>query len=401
VDDTDKRAQYRLLEALLRDLGSSDEKKASLACSKLMAKSEPFLRGYFYTMLNHEDLEDVLQQTRINIWNARQVVSRLTAAAWPNYVRNVAHNCARDLWRKQSQDGPKLEEAIQMSKEHDREAVERFMAALTQDDSLASFLHSADRLWLGLSDGVSAQIHRRQVLAAQFYYLDDEPLPEIVALLPPAPGESRLTPTVLQEWLTHPGVIRALAYHQLLYTSDRLAWYLLGKHGPVNLVELDALTGAACGLGAPVTPEVAVILWRYRYGMRPDDILARKDCPLDREQLKSLLVILEGRVPFNFAMETLTCRLNQKLGTDQGAQILGTAGLWQRLAFQYHYVLGPMPLTDICARLTAPAQQVGYKITQSNVNMWLSGKRMITSLARFIAHQPDQQSYQQGETNHD
>jgi DNA-directed RNA polymerase specialized sigma24 family protein len=394
VDEHEKQELYRRLESLLRDLAACDERKAGVACTRLMAKSDPYLRLDLRHLVAYDDLDDVLQTTALKIWSARMGVGKLPVRAWPNFVRKVARNCAYDMGRKRKQADLHFRNALQLLVEQERQEVERFMGTITWDDNTDAFVHYADLLWLGLPITLTAQTLRRLVLAAQLHYLDGEPLAEIGELLPPCPGEPPLTEADLQRWLTDPGIIRALAYRQLFFTPDRLAWHLLGRRGPVDIAELNALSGAACGLGTPLSPEVTIILWRYRFGLRLEEILIRKDCPLNSEQLIPLLASLDERVPFNCVMKRLLDRLTTALGAQRATQILETTGLWQRLAFQYQYVIGPMSLPDICARLQEPAQQVGYDITLSNLNMWLSGKRLARRLARFIVQH-------QGETSHE
>jgi hypothetical protein len=259
-------------------------------------------------------------------------------------------------------------------------------------DGPQRLLDHADTLWLGLDPALSRAVHRRQVLAAQLCYLHQTPRSEILELLPSSPGEAPLTRAALDAWLSDEGVIRALAYHELFYSNDRLAWHLLGHTDPVQPHALDVLSalagGRECDGGEGVTPEISIILWRYRYGLKPEEILRRKDCPCDSQELDTLLASLGRRLPFTNRMVDLLTRLTPTLGTERTLTLLGTPGLWQRLAFQYYYG-EDLTLHEVCERLVGPAQQVGYGIHSANLNVWLSGKqaRLISRLVKYCARQ--------------
>jgi hypothetical protein len=61
--------------------------------------------------------------------------------------------------------------------------------------------------------------------------------------------------------------------------------------------------------------------------------------------------------------------------------VLGTSGLWQRLAFQYRYQ-DELTHRDIQDRTDPPASLVAYSITLGMLNVWLSNGRLLTQLAR-------------------
>jgi DNA-directed RNA polymerase specialized sigma24 family protein len=377
---------------LLSDLRGDDERRADRALTQLRTRSISGLRSYLYrcNIKNSDLIEDLIQDAFMKVWLNRKKFAIPTYQAWISSLHTIALRCYVDSWRKQQQEKRKFDELVSRVPDRDLRSVVAFLQRLYEADGPEYFLGQADELWLGVDGELPIETRRMQALAAQLYYLDDWSCSEIVEAFRARPGACRLTERMLEASLKHPGVIRALAFNELYFSNDRLVWHLLGMSEPVEPKRLADLSRAACADGShartdrQLSAEATVILWRYRHAMKPEDILRRKDCPCSEEHLFSLLASLTPRLPFNSCMTTLLTGLTPHLGADQTRNLLAYSGLWQRLAFQYYYG-EELARNDVCIRLEEPAAQVGYTVNTGNLNVWLSGKRLIQ---RLVKHCP-------------
>ncbi|HZT41687.1 MAG TPA: sigma factor [Chthonomonadaceae bacterium] len=373
-----------------------DEDLARKAYGSLCESGRRFLRAYLRDKLrhrcDHDDLiEDAVQDAFIKIWRLRESFTNQGVAAWYAYLKRVADTCCTDILRGKRPDIPLPTYRDEEAPRHELVVVDKIMEQILAAIQAGRLTHLADTLWLELDPALSEDTHVRQLLAAQLTYLDGAPWQEVLDMLGASlPGEDPLTRETLDAWLAHPGVLRYVAYNELYYANDRLAGALLGLGNGVASEALDALmrqaldsTPADEAPGGWNWPEVAVILWRYRNALLLEQIVQRSDCPLTRPQIKALLVRTGAHLPFNKKMADLLAGLGRAPGIPARA-VLGTPGLWKRLAFQYCYT-DDLPHRDIQERTQPAAERVGYTITLAALNGWLSQGRLIRQLAHYGA----------------
>lgn len=367
----------------------SDDGAARQAFDYLFERGRRFLFAYFrntYPELRarNDHIEDIIQEIFVRIWGVRSKFQNRGVAAWYTYLKRIAENCRVDMRPIE----------VTLPEDGDPEPRQRIEGG-TLDELLRRLLvalkagklhHLANVIWLGLDPALPARTHERQLLGAQYYYLDGLPWHEIQDMLPPVdPEEPPLTRERLDTWLAHPGVLRYLAYTELYYSNDRLAGCLLGLGDSDNASTLDMLLRQATtlpeeqpGPGGWTWPEIAILLLRYRYALLNEQILLRVDGGCTQQQLRALFVRSAARLPFNDIMATLLARLSRAPAVP-GKAILGTSDLWKRLAFQYCYH-EELPHRDIQERLQPAAQQVGFTVTLPMLNGWLSQCRLLERL---------------------
>jgi DNA-directed RNA polymerase specialized sigma24 family protein len=324
-----------------------------------------------------DDQQDVIHNAFLKIWNARARFQNKGVPAWRAYVKMTAHRCFIDQLReKQRLPMIEGEDDWDLSQVSDDEmpTVASIINRLLGNE----LFHFANVLWLGLDPALSEDVHNRQLLAAQLYYLDGDSWEQVCDTLP------SLTRETLDEWLSHAGVIRYLTYQELYFSNESLARHLLGAPS----ADLDELMRQATAAASETPPppgwtweEVKVILWRYRNGLTIDQILQRLDCPYHREGLRTLLVRLTALLPFSSQMAGVLSALDRAPSID-APSTLGGRGLWQRLAFQYRY-WDDIAHRDVQERTQPAAERVGYEVKLDVLNVWLSNGRLLKQLTEF------------------
>jgi len=365
--------------AALEIFAGADEDAAWQAWERLRALSRRYLEKCLRDWGCHspDDQQDVIHNAFLKVWNARARFQNRGVAAWRAYVKMIAHRCFIDQLRERQRlpmvEGEEEEDWSQVSDEEMPTVVSLINRLLGNE-----LFHFASVLWLGLDPALPEEVHHRQLLAAQLYYLDGDSWEQVCDTLP------SLTRETLDEWLSHPGVIRYLTYQELYYSNESLARHLLNAPA----ADLDELMRQATRAASEVAPppgwtweEVKVILWRYRNGLLMEQILQRLDCPYPREDLRALLDRLTGLLPFSSQMAKVLSALDRAPGLDAPA-VLGGRSLWQRLAFQYRY-WDDLAHRDIQERTQPSAGQVGYEVKLDVLNVWLSNGRLLRQLAEF------------------
>ncbi|MDW8366093.1 MAG: sigma factor [Abditibacteriales bacterium] len=360
---------------------SAEEDAAWRAWERLRTLSQRYLWKCLreWGCYNPDDQQDVIHNAFLRIWNARTRFQNKGVAAWRAYVKMTAHRCFVDQWREK-QRVPLVEgeegEDWDWSQVRDEEMPD--VVSLINSLLGNELFHCANVLWLGLDPTLPAEVHHRQLLAAQLYYLDGDSWEQVCDTLP------SLTRETLDAWLSHAGVIRYLAYQEIYYSNESLARHLLGAPA----ADLDELMRQATYAASEAQPPpgwtwdaVKVILWRYRNGLTVDQILQRLDCPYSREDLQALLDRLTALLPFSSQMVRVLSALDRAPGLD-ARSVLGGRGLWQRLVFQYRYG-DDLPHRDIQERTQPAAEHVGYEVRLDVLNVWLSGGRLLRQLAEF------------------
>lgn len=372
------------LDQALHLLADANEETARAAWEHLWKVSRPYLLRYLSAWLhNPDDREDVAQDCFLRIWAFRDRFHSQGEQAWFAFIRRTAYRCMIDMRRRLVQETLSLDDIDEPEATYIADTADSLAAAM-----LAKELYlAADILWLGLDTHIPPPMHQVHLLAAQLYYLHGKPWQEVVRLL--LPVGVRLDRNTLDAWLTHPGVLRHLFYSALYYSNDRLTGYLLQIPEPFDEKKIDEVMRyfSHSDVSTPPPPGVTtweeawLILWRYRYGLQPDKICQRVDCPFTVEEMQVLLARLQQRMPFRQQMAQLLERFDQIPGVDLTDVVCG-AGLWQRLALQYCYHDG-LAHVDIYERMFPAAECAGYHLTMGMLNVWLSNGRLVQRLARF------------------
>jgi len=368
-------------EALER-LAGADETSARVAFESLCPRARRFLHASLRDKGADPDTrEDVIQETLSRVWRARSRYRNEGPGAWYALLRLTAHRCYLDHL---SARGATVELSLEEPPPEELRVVDEMMEQVSTAVRSGELQDAADELWLGTRAGPDGS---RRLLAAQLYYLDGEPWDRILRLLGHGVhGEPPVTRKLLDDWLTDPATLRALAFRTLHYSNERLSAELL------SLAEEDARLAELMRRAAAEAPEedsglgwtwgeVRVILWRYRYALLVEQILARGDCAHDAEKLEELLVRTRALLPFSREMDGLLAQLERVPGMD-ARRTLAAPGLWQRLAFQYRYA-DELPHRDVGERIEPAAERAGYRVTAAMLNVWLAGRRL---LGRFIEH---------------
>lgn len=370
----DRDAFERLCERARRALRSYLQKKSAFALGLLSA----------------EDREDLIQTVLLKIWG--RPFSNRGVAAWYQYLQKTADFTYVDMVRARRKETPVEEPEERRETDEALQAAEELIESLHQAMLQGSLQEQADLELLGLDSSLTPAQRTRLLLLAQYVYLDGLTWEEIETLLPPAaPGETTLTRETADEWLPHAGTLRSLAYHELYYSNDALTCHLLGWEEGRRSGALDACERMACAAltGDPPTDpppagwtwqEVALLFWRYRHALHLEQITQRQDCPFSPEEIQTILVRTASLLPFKKRMQKLLTCL-RRANVRSAPEILGMPGLWQRLAFQYRYA-DDLPLRDIQERTAPAAETVNYEVKLTNLNVWLSGGRLLRRVAR-------------------
>lgn len=368
------------LEEALRDFAGADESRKDAAFGLLCATSRARLHHRLRRCLpDHQDREDVIQVTFLQIWEMRTQFVDRGLGAWHTYLYRALWNTAIDMLRRRKPHLSIWELAAGQP--------EAAPASLPDPADLRRLYQIANLIWLQLNPDLPPDLHDRQLLAARLHYLESVPWEELLMLLPPYPGQQPLTRATLDDWLEHPGVLRYLAFDTLYCTGAELTAHLLGVPDACG-----ATFARWMRLSRQDEPEepapadldwrtVRVVLQRFYYGLSVDAIVERSDPPLSEGFVQEISDRFTAQFPFSHQMQTL-CTALRRLPGQKGIGCLAEPGLWQRLAFQYRYA-EDLPMRDVRERIVAPAQVVGYKITPAMIQMWFSSERL---LKRFMKH---------------
>lgn len=378
-----------------RNLCGADARLAERAFAFLQNRYLPVLHGYLrHTgVANRDDRDDLISSTFYKLWSYRENVVFANETAGRSYLYTIASRCLIDSVRVHSRTRTVSHETLQGTPEEPA-AEDSPEAQVCAKIVMAQLVTAANCLWLGLDSSLLPATHMRQLLAAQQYYLENCSLKEVLRLLQPAPpaGEPKLTLDVLQAWLRHPGVLRLLAYEQLLYEPAKLVSFLLDlPHVSSSSIRNLLSCAASYPPDAPAMAEmpwsaVVLAILRYYHCVSADEVVGAKHAAVQpwgytREQTLAVLDMLRARLPFCEEVKTLMESL-EPLETPTLAEILGRAQLWERLAFQYSYLID-LAQKDILERLEPPAALAGYLLSSNTLNSWISGRRMQASLLRY------------------
>ncbi len=368
------------IKAALQQFAGTDQTDKLIAWGRLYELSRDALSCFLkyrvkVTGADAEDLiQDIVQDTFVKLWHADFADAGIPA--WYKWLQTTARNRYLDIKRAQKPQDP-----LPQNQPADAEDKEwKVVLKIVRDARVEGIYYAANVLWLGLDPKLTADRHECQFQAALLYYCQGISCDVILKMLRDTdPGSPPLTQQTLEDWLEHPGLLRLLAFHELYYSNDRLAACLLGLCDTAPDLEKqlqDVVKTPPPGL---TCEEVDLLLRRYRYNQTVDTILARVPYAQTAQEINALLVRFAERLPFSSKIVFL---LQHVRDLKRRAQ-LDKPGLWQRLAFQYHYSRDEVPINDILERIRPAAQHVDYTLNQGQLNVWLSGNRL---LDRLIKH---------------
>ncbi len=393
------------LERSVKQLISGQDREASKAFDELRPLIAPLIERHLarrYSTYSLDLREEATQETLLKVWNHRTALKWQGEESWNAFLRHVARNTLIDLSRRVKE--------VEMPEGFDAPSEEKFELEIEDHASLKMIYQAADLLWLGLDPKLSPETHTRQILAAQLFYLDNAPWQEVVEMLPPERiGDPPLNQETLDLWLSHIGVFRALAYHELYASYDGITAHLLHKSllqyalSPENCLSdrLDALFQIACREGTRekialqdlpndcqwTWRETALVFLVFRYGFTIEQILRREEFSFTREEIDSITVKSHALFPFIDQMRRLLRALEAVPNRDEA---LKESGLWKRLAFQYELV-DKLQHRAILDRIQGAAELAGTSITPNTLQAWISNCRLWDSLIKFCRKQFDLQ----------
>jgi RNA polymerase sigma factor (sigma-70 family) len=380
-----------------RSLGGSNEVMAERALAILQKRYMPALHAYLRNtgVSSADDRDDLISKAFIKLWAARKRINFPSDSAGRSYLFTIVNRCMVDAIRDFARTRTVSVEMLHGT-DDEPTSCESPEALVYARVISAQLMTAANCLWLGLDSSLLPATHTRQLLAAQLFYLENCTLEEIVLQLQPArpPGEPTLTIAVLETWLNHAGVIRLLAYEQLCYDSARLLNIVLGirkltpdlisnlwhcaRSSPPDAPAIDELSWAA----------VAVAIMRYQLAISFDEVAAARNEVVrswgySQPQILALLETVRSRLPFSRDVEALLDRLECHARMAKSRHhVLALPDVWQRLAFQYSYIMD-LAQKDTLERVQPAAGTAGYRLAESTLNVWISGKRLQKRLLKY------------------
>ena len=303
--------------AARQNLSHLDPNIAERAFKTLLPVIDRSARQSAYSFIpNHLDPEDMVALAYLRVWSNRLQYKDEGESGFRSYVFSTTTNVCLDELRKRKRRPETVSvDEVQIST-GESELIDRLHVILQ-----AGLLESCiDTVLLDLDTATPPEIHTRQLLAAQYYYLEGATCREIMRLLPPSSGgEAPVTPALLDGWLSDPGVLRHLLYKTLW---DRYA------QGAAN---------ATIVASAAIQQSLDAIIKRF---MEPPGV--------------------------------------------NSSAVLRADELWHRLVFQLWYVAewsAPEIVKQVGPLASYVGYP---KITRDNLNVWLSGNRLRSKCIKFI-----------------
>ena len=384
-----------------KNLTSSDHRTAErgiawlqhrfTASLKLFIKSE-LRSGQSGAAVESDEDDDIVSAAFTKLWRARQRIAITNERAARALLYRITRQCLLDNIRTRSRTPRNLVD-IDAEEAPDSAATDTQYRVLNEILA-ASLLAAADSVFLGLDRSLLPSTHRRQLLAAQYFYNSRLDCRTIAAMMAPsAPdAEPLLTEKLISAWVHHPGVIRLLAFTELYYDSAHLLGALFnGK--TLN----DEMIGQLFHQASRSRPEdmafnditwsmVAIAILRYYFCESSSNMQAGRHDLLrswgfTAETTNAILHAIEAQLPFRQDARELLESL-RVAHVEQPEKILGMPAVWERLAFQYSYLM-QLAQKDILERVQPPAQVAGYTLTDSTLNAWISGERLKQKLIRY------------------
>ena len=360
------------MTAALRGLSSEDEAKREQAFETLTTRSRAYLNALLVGWLKSEsDREDVIEEVFHRAWKIRENLHFERVSGWLTYIRTTARRRAIDLRQLQnpafSLDDPEIAELS----DTEQEAVDNL---IEKADDCRMLYRVADELLLGLSALSNERLDNQRLLAAKLLLLDQVSWQTVCQIYSANSEDDRpLSRNDLDRICSTPSVIRHLAYLELHWENQRLSDYIIkATEKQANEADYDR--------DGRRQHDIVAIRLRYRYALLLDQIAYRFAGKLK----KSELVALFDSCVLCFPFVDIMCGLIRKVGFIHGAEKeLGSRGLWERLAFQYH-CHNELPHQDIYDRTHRAAEEVGFQMTMAKLNVALSSGRLFKRMSQHL-----------------
>ncbi len=372
--------------ALVTALSDESDEVAGRAFDELLPSVRRVIRNYLELKVEPELADDVLQDIAKRLWQYRHRLTFRGNGAWWRLLFVMTDNCLRSRF---SISAHKL---VRMSE--DTEIPDRDLPALSEIISLADDIEMAyqlaDELWLGKDPRIDGEAWPALVLLGQLLLVDRLPWLQARHILSPSSG--RLLPgrDELDQLLVCEPALRRIAYNQLYVPTYRLIAQVVGLPAETPNRKLEALMTAALAEHPELPnpdgwswPEIAVAVYRLRYGMSIDQIVQKDRLHRSKPEILKVLSRVRGDYPHAGIVERMVA--DPELGTAFG-RALACPGVWMRIAFQYAYC-DCLPHQDIHAVLAPAAERIGYSISTAMLNGWISQGRLIANLAKYVAQE--------------
>lgn len=352
-------------EALLRNFVNTDDKRAQVAFDQLCSCLRPRLATYLRMRCRCRDAqtcEDLVQETFLRLWNERNRFLAYSFAALIGYLQTVARRVYLDYLREEKRlpDGQGTSDygELEQIPQEERSLIEQILLL----HEAGWLLEQVDTALLSLPD-LPPRERQRRLLAAQLFYLDNEPWESVLRFLNPSalPGET-VTRSLLDEWLSDLPTLRLLAFRALYWDGAALVAHIL-NHAKAIWTE----------------QERQIITWRFGQALRLDQILSRTDLPLLPQQIP---IICDRSLSF-FPFESLMITLRNRLITVVGLDPLTHRDLYQRLAFEYGF-RDELAQRDILDRIAPAGKIVDYVVTPGMLNVWFGNRRLLEKVIRVL-----------------
>jgi DNA-directed RNA polymerase specialized sigma24 family protein len=361
------------------DLNSKDVARARRSYDRLYAKYASRLRrhlAYHYSYIIFTELEDIVQNTLLTVWNKREEYHFETDEKFFHVLREIGQNRCIDYTRKRkialfSQIGPEDGDAIDLPASYDLEATSISKSLCEQ------LMHAADVEWLRLPAMCTLEEANLRTVCAIMYYDDRESVEVIADTLRSASiGD-------IQRWLADSATIRLYLYHKLMVKRVQLISVLL-KHRFACEAAVNAYWNQlnATQTETRKTLEQVVALMRYFFDMPREaalhDIQQRMP-ELERSEFEEIANSLALRLPYRGLLANSLSSIAVCSDVNRETLALGEPHFWRRLIFQYAYLV-MLQHKDIHERVAPSAADCGHELKRDYITTQISTRRLITAL---------------------
>lgn len=344
---------------LLEDFTGPDEAKARVAADRLYPMIRAFICSHLsISTIRRDKHEDIVATTIQRLWRNRRSIEIRGVSQWWAYVNLAARRVTIDLC-KEAVESEIFEDVVAAEQAIIEEEIER-------RESQQSLYRYADDFWLDAKLDESDLDRLRRLLAMKMHFLGKENWRTILQ-------QTRISDrTTLDRILEEPRSFFALAYSELHLSPQELVKTIQEtlerdqvEEERANLI-IDVLTLRLCH-GRNSMKDIARILSSRYPGLTEADV-------------KGAYKEGVARISFVKRMTLLMCIQEAHFKT---SNVLKNSKLWKRLVFQYstRYELAHKAINDL---LGPPAQLPPFKLTESMLNIWISGNRLHDSLTRYI-----------------
>lgn len=316
-------------------------------------------------------IEDLIQETRIRLWQRRESLCFDSNAQWLTYAKLVADNIARDTYHKELRELPMSDTSDRWEDSSSASFVSVIESALESEGLLAA----ADDLWLGeRPDG-----HDLRLLAATLLVRDNRRSSEVLTLLR---RDGRLAGEELPALIGGRRTLLELAYRSLHIQSNAIAVQVLGAKltdlpKVVSVINRGRTWRGRTGTWTAFDAKVAL---RKCCDFESTSVILRSYSHEKHTDVVAVTVRLRSHLPFISTMKSLREQL-----APQGIPMscYAESGLWKRLAFQYVSGDG-LPHLDFVDWFSPVAAEAGYPLTAERLHTWISIRRLASELRKEL-----------------